>query len=837
MLARWLAIRFAASNAENLLTLIEIHGTKLNPVFWSQLARQVGHPDTTFSDVTPLSRWVYLLVSTVPANQPLDTFLMTSMAEKCSKKGMPDLALPIFDAMTAGLLNVFAGSQYSNSCNTATTVEIPLRADEYHLDKLWEDTLRPNLDRLSEPLLDRTTARIKERHAILGAWGDATYDKSQDSIFRSAIEPHEQNEIRSYTDPLIDIARDCLEWLVVNRPKIATIWMERHINADPPLLRRLAIHTLSARTDLTDDQKLKWLLDSYDVNELAAHHELYVCIARVYPKASDESRTALIDAIVDYEWPDPKDLDYQRKAAQHKFQWLDWIGESDPSCQLAKQARQSILERYPCFRRSDHPDLTMWIETWRGSESPWSAEQLREKPAPRWLKNLLQYQPSSQDNVGRYGMLQAVESAVRLDPNWGLNLADAISNSEEWKTDLWYSVIEGWMRSELNGEQTDRALTHLSEAKLQREYSKQVASALTRLIDSPDISQSPELLDKANAIANELWELASDLDIDVSDYEGGSLTIAINSLPGTLAQFWTKSLATFNRQQEYRNRPVPAVYRSAFDRMVEGSGVCGSLARTVLASQLHFVAECFEDWTVENLLPLFDSEHPEFNSAWNGFLTWGRITPRLSGYLSQPFAQATPRLVDELSDELLMRFLDFYLTLFGIFETEDSDEQIARLLATDVQSIGPKVARTIGFHLTHRNDGQQRHWWKLWLKKYWQNRLRGIPGRLSEMESGIMLGWLPYLAGVFQEAVDLAVRTPADGATVDQLLMYTLKEDGLIDKYPEDVARLVAHLAKPDSGLYPGWVSDGAWMNDLLQTVKDPELKTQLKEAKLKLGL
>ena len=62
--------------------------------------------------------------------------------------------------------------------------------------------------------------------------------------------------------------------------------------------------------------------------------------------------------------------------------------------------------------------------------------------------------------------------------------------------------------------------------------------------------------------------------------------------------------------------------------MQEG-GVVGKLGRAILTSHLHFLLHVDEDWSLENLLPLFDVGHEDFRPAWDGFLTRGRITPQV----------------------------------------------------------------------------------------------------------------------------------------------------------------------------------------------------------------
>ena len=114
---------------------------------------------------------------------------------------------------------------------TAPLVHAPPRPgghNNYDMEELLSERIKPNLGEIAEPLLALTTMRLRARHAVLTAWeeGDPTWH--WDNFRRSAIEPHEQNDLHGEVDPLIDTARECLEWLAANETDIARIWCERH---------------------------------------------------------------------------------------------------------------------------------------------------------------------------------------------------------------------------------------------------------------------------------------------------------------------------------------------------------------------------------------------------------------------------------------------------------------------------------------------------------------------------------------------------------------------------------------------------------------------------------
>ena len=223
---------------------------------------------------------------------------------------------------------------------------------------------------IAEPLLAITTMRLNARHAVLNAWGqnDPTWDS--DNIRRSAIEPHEQDDLAGEIDPLVDAARECLEWLAANRPDAARLWSELHARSRAPLLRRLTVHTLSARTDLHPDDKITWLLEWCDLHDAATHHETFQVARVIYPEANSERRSDLLDAILAHRRSSETEPDNDLYTALHHFRWLHWLSEAAPDCELTRQALAGIRQQHPEFGPSDHPDFLLYHQS--GS---WSGDQ------------------------------------------------------------------------------------------------------------------------------------------------------------------------------------------------------------------------------------------------------------------------------------------------------------------------------------------------------------------------------------------------------------------------------------------------------------------------------
>ena len=834
MLVVWLVSRFAIAHDSALFALIGRHGGRLNPTFWQQLSWQMQHSIPESPDAAVMTRWVLCLTSTIPA-EAHETEI-SWIAEACASVKATDSLLRVYEAITARLDRAppHLGSRNSDMFH-------------YEMQELLSEWIKPNLPEMAEPLLAVTTMRLNARHAVLTAWeeGDATWH--WDNFSRSAIEPHEQDTLNAEIGPLIDTARECLEWLAVNRADVARLWSERYVGSSAPLLRRLAIHTLSARTDLPDDDKIAWLLKSYDIHEIAAHHEIFRAASIAYPHVGLEQRSAFINAVLAYRWPEETEPDKDRYTAYHHLEWLHWLSKAAPDCELTRQAAATICEQHPEFQPLEHPDFSHYHRSGVRSvtQSTWDVEALLVQPADEELLSLLEYQPTEAEVFGGYsrlGILNNVAEAAKKKPAWGIDLADSMASSDRWNSDLWPHVIQAWATTELDEAELIKTLSHLSANELHQAYGDDIAGALCATARKANAPVSEQWLSKANAIAVALQPYAVMAQVPnfAASVRGVTQEVdwlqkAINHPCGRLAEFWVQSIALWHRRQETPPQSLNDEYRSALDGIMQDNGVAGQLARTALARYFPFLLWADETWTGENLTPLLNPGHSEFVSTWDGLTYCGQMTPQTAELLREPFLKAVEHMNHELAGSRQKRFITKYIGMLVWFATSSTDEWITKLFTHGDAQVRHQFATEVSLHLRSLDDVLQKEWWSIWLKGYWENRRLGIPAQLDETEIEIMLEWTTLLPAVYPEAVDLAVKmraVPLQRRTV----IYRIEKAGLVNQYPEAVAKLLIHLGKADQ---KPWIWHGAKeiFDELLQSNLNSETEVSLRETIAEIGL
>ena len=369
------------------------------------------------------------------------------------------------------------------------------------LNDLWETRLRPRLDQVAQSLLAIVVQNLAARHRTLSAWQAADAELFR----RSAIEPHDQDTLPEGADVLINVARDCLEHLASNQSLSASHWCDRLVSDEAAILRRLAVHTLSIRGDLTADQKIDWLLSSIGLHDFVTRHETYRALRIIYPDTSPETRPAIIDAILTYTWPIQDDDHKDRFTAQEHFNWFDWLHKADPNCEITQQSLEEVLERYPGFQPTEHPDLHSYTtySGFAGSQSPWSVDELLSRPASEWVNDMLSFVDRDPLGPNRDGLLRVVKEASTRNFEWGLALADALANPGHWDADLWPSLMSAWS-SELDENKHRRVISILATADLHRRHVRSTADLIYTLVKGGGPPYAAELRIEANQLANAL---------------------------------------------------------------------------------------------------------------------------------------------------------------------------------------------------------------------------------------------------------------------------------------------------------------------------------------------
>ena len=575
-----------------------------------------------------------------------------------------------------------------------------------------------------------------------------------------------------------------------------------------------------------------------DLHDTPAHHEVFVFLKQTYPEADSKRRGAIIEAVRTFRWPIKEEGDEEELAAYHHFRLLHWLHSADQGCPFAKEALDDVLKRYPDFKPHEHPDLLSWHRMVIGSQSPWSTEELLSLPAEEWVSKLLSFQEtdlSRFDGPDRRGLVRAVEDAANQNFEWSIALADELARLGEWDSDLWPPLFRSWS-NELTEDEHRNVFCRLSRGELYQEHARLVADVLYALVRNGDVSYAPDFLSKANVVAMTLWE---HLDRDESAENSSDWhNQAIVHPGGVLAQFWLGSFSLWCKQQDTKPDALRGVYLNALSGIVKDKSLAGRLGRSVLAREISFLLTVDEKWTKKNLLPLFKAHDNvgDYQAIWDGF-RYVSLSPSVAELMKDAFLEAVSDIKGDIFDGIRRaKFIEAYISMLVYFVDDPIKNWIPKFFDHSDGESRSHFASRIHQLLRQMNEEKQQALWKRWLKRYWQNRLKGIPKPLNAGEIERMLNWLPYLkSDVFPEAVALAASMPKEPMQRG-LSIHNINHSDLWRQYPEAVAKLLIHLDRCESPRY-AWYMGKELIDKLIESDIPECLKEKLKEICVTLGL
>ena len=293
VLSFWLAGSFAVQSPADAMQAIVRLGTPLPLSLWEAIARELW---TNRPAPDELRRWIALLLAAAPQSHD---WTLVRVLEESRPSDDDEVVTALFEWLAQPMATIEAAGVMVSFGADPWRAEMAGRTDPNDLLDAYRKVIAPRPDAFARLLLPVVGHHLAQAHAFyrLSRWGARALDR--DSFRRSAIEPHSQDEggRPDWSDPLVDCGRDLLEWACQSDPDFAGAVIGEWVRSEPPLLRRLAVHAVSACPGLSADQQIAWLIEHQLLFATDTHHEAFSLLRLAYPRLGETARDALLAAI------------------------------------------------------------------------------------------------------------------------------------------------------------------------------------------------------------------------------------------------------------------------------------------------------------------------------------------------------------------------------------------------------------------------------------------------------------------------------------------------------------------------------------------------------------
>lgn len=799
-LARWIAETHSTRHPDYVFAITEGHCKTINPWFVYQIICEFAFGAESLSRKT-LSRWIPILLQN---NTLRGRFEYTEILKKAIKQRAISAAVQLFTYLIKPSLFVeksFIWPEEYEKSKFKTEVRLDFFADDNDLRDVWEQDIKPRLSEVVFGLWPNLLQIINQIYLLSSSWSRTTH-RGDLSRRRAAIEPHEQDRYPHIEDILINATRDCLEFVLQNVPLVGQAWIETLSAMEPMIARRLAVHGVSFSSQMDPNEKIRWLLDKRLLIEASCKHEVFQLLKRAYPGAKLALRKELIrTAIRQIAALPERDEDEENKARKeyNKYNLLFWLSTADPSCEEVKSRLNQIKEKYPDFSPHKYPDLDSWFSDGErvGPLSPVTVKELLNKRPAEWMEYFLNFKGDNFMGPDRDGLLYNIGEAVVQDFDWSKELAELLVVRGDHESDLWRSVIRGWYKAKILDEQWDFVLNTLEkEGDLSLYHPHYISDLLKYGVEKEENKIPLTLFDKADQIALHIWKnLGDDEEHQMHDWLGR----ALNRPAGALTFFWLYAFSQYHKESGRKGEGLVQPYRDHLDMIMAAKSEAGTLGRVILTSQLDFLYSVDEIWTRDNLIPLLDwnTDVEQAQQAWDGWLSWGRLSEPLLKELIPHYQNAFSYLSSKLKEEGY-RLIE-HVVIISLYRMNDPVENswlfefLRRVEDEDRVSFASQVCS----RLMSMSEEIKKELWERWLKRYWVSRNEGVPVPLSDTEIKEMIEWAGELGLVFPEAVEVICKGPVP--KIDRVRVFyrmKKKESQISSRYPEALTRFLIHLTK-----------------------------------------
>ncbi len=296
-LAHWFATKFVKQHANDALALIARQDAQVNFRLWIAIAEAVANERGGFQD-GERSNWINLLVAA--AYPGIESWYLEWILYNCDPAKDIGAAVLLFSYLTRPRLKLresWMSHVPGYESHSVYWEERHHNVGTNWLARAWSDLLKPNMACCAEEIAAVVTGHLSLAHIMFQSVGQA--DIARDG-FAFAGEPIEEADIDYPRRPLeltAVAAKDTIAWLLEHQEDRGVALLNAWFASEAPILRRLAVHGVSCRTDMDADSKINWLLENRLLYEHYAKPEVFHVLSEAYLSAGTTSRLRLLDAV------------------------------------------------------------------------------------------------------------------------------------------------------------------------------------------------------------------------------------------------------------------------------------------------------------------------------------------------------------------------------------------------------------------------------------------------------------------------------------------------------------------------------------------------------------
>lgn len=587
-------------------------------------------------------------------------------------------------------------------------------------------------------------------------------------------------------------------------------------------MKKIALKAIRITDVLEANEIIDIVINNNLLNIAYIKEQVFLLVASIYTRLNHDKKNVLIDTIETL--AEGKE---NRTEIYTVYNWCVWLRKVDGGNDRINEIIDRLHSEYG-FEPRKHPELDIESSSavWIPDKSPLTEQELKNLDSIEVAKFIRDYKENPFEGPNRYGLLRTLESCIANNYLWAKNLISVLVEQKIYDEDIWQHIIYGMENANLSLDEVVNVLIILSSHITDIGCDKEVSRLLYKIVRRDDMKDTfPVYENELFSVSETLWNNRDRKIIELDR----CIDLTLNTTIGMILLSWI-IMISYND-----DLIIPNQYKIYFDGALKLRPVEKRVVVCILAGYFNFLCYRDKDWCVERLVNLLSgNDKTFFSSAWEGFSFFsGRINKDTVDILSPVFFKALKHL-DWLEDEAKHRFIELLLTLLIHVIDKPTIKYIPAFYKSASESDIKLLIQSIQNRLSNLDETEKTKWWNNWLKHFLDNRKNNKPVLLNESENQELLGILPELDFVFDEAVQIICKGTLP-ATVDGILWHYVDEKQLASKFPQSTAILVTKALNSIESI--GYERES--IRKIINDIKGIDDKTQrkLQEAMLRKGI
>ncbi|MFD0771993.1 DUF4020 domain-containing protein [Bacillus sp. CGMCC 1.60114] len=776
LLAQWIVNHFLVSHQNELFQLMYKNNTKISALLWNTICAFLAEMEQPIHKVS-FAKWILLLLEKAKINEFFIENL-PSLFQKCIYPEHKEIMVLLLTFMLDGKLKLKRTRQWEQEM--PDVVEL---AETNHLSAvtfsrmqyIWKVKMKPHLSYFAIPILQIGLEKLKR--LSLKQQSLQIHDTVSES--RSAIEPHEQDSQPREFSFLINIVRDCMDYVCAHYEDKANFYITFMLEFGSNLQKRIAIHSMNHTVFRTKNEKIEWLLQHKLLTEESCKHEVFQLLKNHYEDASESTKQKVLRKIV-------KQLEVKTYFGACNL--IDWLYMCAPANESTKQTYEFMKQKFPHFSSRQFPDLQE-ERTLQPITCNLTADGLLRMKEEEMMRQVLQY--SHEGLFEKHHFLEVLSKACKTNVQWSISLAYQLVRYKEVSKEVWFVLMREWRNNrQLTNEQIQEILPLLHQFVRQATYHWLISSFLYEKINRLEEFQEGTI--------RAIKQLAFSLFPHVMKGEQGRrkeqsdfYNEAVQHPVGKITAVLLKLLA----YEHLYDRNIHA-YLYLFEEQLRKKSYYVNIMIVRLTADLTFLYHIEKHWCRKYMIPCLDLQQSEEETkyAWAGFVNTQINLPlfiQTKKYIT--FAVRHLHLLNKQTQEVFMKWLSFVFLKCILYWDEKIDWLNTLFIqGEEVRKI--KFIENVSYYVKTLSIKEQQKFWQDWLADFLIERPK--MSMITEREYIMFLRFVLHMDAIAEKGIEAILSYFSISSLYEEkqelkyLFKQMLEKSELIQQKPSVYAKL-----------------------------------------------